>query len=231
MYLAGDHLVATSARAGAVSLKWSLGGAFVDWENYMENEKLDSSWDNVEDYVRPTFFGRAFLEKLLLAIINAHPVGQDTPETRLKIALRALTGENSKAEIVRQDSDLPALQYMAQEHHRDKGNRFLLFMKQRKEEAPFDLPKIRKDLALAKEATDKFFNPPNEQVRKSIYDRLREKFSGTYYTKHGKGHGVNFRESFVYMAVEHDYVAETVEAQNLDLICAILRKHGVKVER
>ena len=96
---------------------------------------------------------------------------------------------------------------------------------------PIELPKKRTDRTLAKEATDKFFNPPNEQARKSIYDRLREKFSGTYYTKQGKGHGVNFREFFIYQAVEHDYIAESVEAQSLDLICEELRKNGVKVAR
>jgi len=184
-----------------------------------------------EEYAIETRFGRTFLEKLLLAIINAHPVGQDTPETRLNIALRALTGEDSKLETVAQDGDLPALRFMAQERHSDKGNRFLLLMKQRKENKPTKLPQKRSDLKLAKEATDKFFNPPNEQARKSIYDRLREKFSGAYYRKQGKGHDVNYREYFTYQAVEHDYVAESLEAQALDQICEILRKNGVEVER
>lgn len=184
-----------------------------------------------EEYAIETRLGRTFLETLLLAIINAHPVGQDTPESRLNIALRALTGEDSKVETVAQDTDLPALRFMAQERHSDKGNRFLLYMKQRKENTPIKLPRKRSDLKLAQEATDKFFNPPNEQARKSTYDRLREKFSGTYYRKQGKGHDVNFREYFIYQAVEHDYVAESLEAQALDQICEILRKNGVEVER
>ena len=166
-----------------------------------------------------------------MAIIHSHPVGQDTPETRLNIALRALTGEDSKVETVAQDVDLPALRFMAQERHRDEDNRFLLYMKQRKENTPIKLPKKRSDRALATEAVDKFFNPPNEQARKSIYDRLREKFSGAYYRKQGKGHNINFREYFIYQAVEHDYVAESFEAQSLDLICKELRKNGVKVQR
>ncbi|SCZ49518.1 hypothetical protein SAMN04488118_10195 [Epibacterium ulvae] len=124
-----------------------------------------------------------------------------------------------------------ALRHMAREHHRDKGNRFLLYMKHRKDKTPPELPKVRSDLALAKEATDKFFDPSNEQARKSIYDRLREKFSGVYYRKQGKGHGVNFREYFVYMAVEHDDVAETLEAQSLDIVCKELRENGVKTTR
>lgn len=184
-----------------------------------------------EEYAIETRFGRTFLEKLLLAIIKAHPVGQDTPESRLNTALRALTGEDSKVETVAQDGDLLALRFMAQERHSDKGNRFLLLMKQRKEKTPTKLPRKRSDLKLAQEATDKFFNPPNEQARKSIYDRLREKFSGTYYRKQGKGHEVNYREYFTYQAVEHDYVAESLEAQALDQICEILRKNGVEVER
>lgn len=178
-----------------------------------------------------TLFGRTYLEKLLLSIIDAHPLGQDTPETRLKAAVRALTGENSKAEAVKQDTDLPALRHMAVEHHRDKGNRFLLYMRHRKDETPFDLPKVRSDLTLAKEATSKFFDHANEQVRKSIYDRLREKFSGAYYRKQGKGHGINFREYFVYQTVEHDDVAKSLEAQSLDMVCKELRENGVKTAR
>lgn len=197
----------------------------------MTNNNRTPLNDGPEGYSHSTMFGRTFLEKLLLEIIDAHPVGHDTPETRLNIAARALTGENSKAETVAQNDDLPALRYMAQEHHRDKGNRFLLYMKHHKENTPPKLPRKRTDLALAKEAADKFFNSPNEQVRKSNYDRLREKFSGSYYKKQGKGHGVNFREYFIYQAVEHDYVAETLEAQSLDLICEELQKNGVKVAR
>ncbi|WP_417733447.1 hypothetical protein [Roseovarius sp.] len=184
-----------------------------------------------EEYAIETRFGRTFLEKLLLAIINAHPVGQDTPESRLNTALRALTGEDSKVEAVAQDGDLAALRFMAEERHRDEYDCFLQQMKQRKENRPTKLPRKRSDLKLAQEATDKFFNPPNEQVRKSTYDRLREKFSGTYYRKQGKGHEVNYREYFTYQAVEHDYVAESLEAQALDQICEILRKNGVEVER
>ncbi|MGR3610130.1 MAG: hypothetical protein ACU0BN_14960 [Sulfitobacter sp.] len=194
----------------------------------MSDENAEQKEGDFDGFAVGTLFGRTFLEKLLLSIIDAHPVGQDTPERRLSVAVRALTGENSKAETVKQDADLRALRHMAIEHHRDKGNRFLLYMKHRKDISPPELPKVRSDLVLAKEATDKFFVPSNEQARKSIYDRLREKFSGVYYRKQGKGHGVNFREYFLYMAVEHDDVAETLEAQSLDIICEELRENGVK---
>ncbi|WP_170381969.1 hypothetical protein [Ruegeria atlantica] len=197
----------------------------------MSDEDFNQTEEDYESYSVGTLFGRSFLEKLLLAIIKAHPIGEDTPESRLRNAMRALTGENSKARVVAQDGDLPALLFMGHEHHVDKGNKFLWVMKHRREKNPPKPPKIRKDLALAKEATDKFFNPPNEQARKAIYDRLREKFSGSYYRKRGKGEGINFREYFVYQAVEHDYVAETLEAQSLDLICKELRENGVKTSR
>lgn len=197
----------------------------------MSNKNAQETEDEYDGFAVGTLFGRTFLEKLLLSIIDVHPLGQDTPETRLKVAVRALTGENSKAETVKQDADLPALRHMAIEHHRDKGNRFLLYMKHRKDNTPPELPKVRSDLTLAKEAADKFFDPSNEQAQKSIYDRLREKFSGAYYRKQGKGHGVNFREYFVYMAVEHDDVAETLEAQSLDIVCKELRENGVKTAR
>lgn len=197
----------------------------------MSDENAKEAEDNYDGFAVGTLFGRTFLEKLLLAIIDAHPLGQDTPETRLSKAVRALTGENSKAEAVKQDADLPALRHMAIEHHRDKGNRFLLYMKHRKKETRPELPKVRSDLALAKEATDKFFDLSNEQARKSVYDRLREKFSGAYYRKQGKGHGVNFREYFIYQAVEHDDIAETLEAQSLDIVCAELRENGIRTAR
>lgn len=197
----------------------------------MSGENAEQAEDNYDGFAVATLFGRTYLEKLLLSIIEAHPFGQDTPETRLSIAVRTLTGENSELATVKQDADLPALRHMASEHHRDKGRRFLHYMKHRKDDTPPALPKVRPDLALAKEATDKFFDPSNEQVRKSIYDRLRGKFSGDYYRKQGKGHGVNFREYFVYMAVEHDDVAETLEAQSLDIIRKELRENGVKTTR
>ena len=197
----------------------------------MKNDDPEQSSDESHDQVIGPLFGRTFLEKLLLAIINAHPIGHDTPETRLRIALRALTGEDSKVETVAQDSDLPALRYMGQERHRDKGNRCLQFMKQRKESSPTKLLKNRSDQALALEATDKFFDPPNEQARKTISDRLREKFSGAYYRKQGKALDVNFHEYFIYQAVEHDYVSETTEAHSLELIYDELSKNGVVVAR
>lgn len=230
MSITCDHLVAPSrAHASRGDHSWLV--PFIAWGDHVESDGPNHSHSDSESSVVGTLFGRTFLEKMLLAIINAHPVGQDTPETRLNIALRALTGEDSKVETVAQDVDLPALRFMAQERHRDKGNRFLMYMKQRKENTPIKLPRKRSDLALAKEAADKFFNPPSEQARKSIYDRLREKFSGTYYRKQGKGHNVNFREYFIYQAVQHDYVAESFEAQSLDLIFEELRKNGVKIER
>lgn len=197
----------------------------------MPNDSTKQAGDDYDGFSVGTLYGRTFLEKVLLAIIDAHPLGQDTSETRLRIAVRALTGEDTKVETVKQDADLPALRHMAIEQHRDKGNRFLLYMKHSKKETQPELPKVRSDLALAKEATDKFFDPSNEQVRKSTYDRLREKFSGAYYRKQGKGQGVNFREYFKYMAVEHDDVAETLEAQSLDIVCAELRENDVKTER
>lgn len=197
----------------------------------MSDDSGKQASDDYDAFSVGTLFGRTFLEKLLLAIIDAHPLGQKTSETRLRIAVHVLTGENSKAETVAQDVDLPALRHMASEHHRDKGNRFLLYMKHRKDGTQPNLPKVSSDLTLAKKATDEFFDPPNEQARKSIYDRLREKFSGVYYRKQGKGHGVDFRKYFEFQAVEYDYVAETLEAQSLDLICEKLRENGVKTAR
>lgn len=197
----------------------------------MSDKNVQETGGKYGGFAVGTLFGRTFLEKLLLSIIDAHPLGQDTPEIRLKAAVRALTGENSRAETVKQDADLPALRHMATELHRDKGTRFLLYMKHHKDNKPPELAKVRSDLTLAKEAAEKFFNPSNEQARKSIYDRLREKFSGAYYRKQGKGHDINYREYFGYMAVEHDNVAETLEAQSLGFVCKELRKNRVKTAR
>jgi len=176
-------------------------------------------------------FGQSFLEKLLLAIIDAHPAGAETRDARLRSALHALLGEKQEIVSSIDQQDNRALLYMGDELHRDRGFRFLLFMKLWKEKKPLDLPKVRKDMALAKEATDKFYDPPNEQARKAIYDRLREKFSGSYYRKHGKGQGINYPEGHVVRATEHDYIAETVEAQSLDRMCEVLHRHGVNTKR
>lgn len=172
-------------------------------------------------------FSFNFLEALLLAIIRAHPTGDKTNETRLRTALLALTGEQFKNTFISNEKDDRALRFMAQEYHRDCSLPFPALRKHVREKTPICLPKPRSDLALAKEATDRFFDPACEQVRKSIQDRLREKFSGAYYRKQGKDDGVDFRMSYLYRANEHDYVAETLEDQSLKRICDELKKNGV----
>lgn len=99
MCLTGDHLLASSrARVGQGKFYQvrKLIGSFA-----MSDDDAKQAEDDYDGFSVGTLFGRTFLEKLLMAIIDAHPVGQDTSETRLKVAVRALTGENSKAEAYR----------------------------------------------------------------------------------------------------------------------------------
>ncbi|SCZ49515.1 hypothetical protein SAMN04488118_10194 [Epibacterium ulvae] len=67
----------------------------------MSDESTEQTEDNYGDFAVGTLFGRTYLEKLLLSIIEAYPFGHETPETRLGVAVRALTGESSKAEAVK----------------------------------------------------------------------------------------------------------------------------------
>jgi len=173
--------------------------------------------------------GLPFLEKLLLAIINAHDVGTKTKRQRLNAAMIALAGEKASKNPLPDDLDQKALEFMGREHHRDKVFHTDHRIKHYRDTASPPPPEIRSDRSLAIAAVEQFYSARfSEEEKHTTMNRLREKFGGTYQRKSGTGKGVNFRRTHEYLAVEHGYEAESMEAQGLEMICDELRNYGVK---
>jgi hypothetical protein len=68
----------------------------------------------------------------------------------------------------------------------------------------------------------------SEAGRKAAARRVAEIFTGTYAKKLKGGPSGDARRTHIYRAVEHDYVRESVEAQQLRRIGEILSWHGIK---
>lgn len=157
-------------------------------------------------------FGPTFLEKLLLGIIDANPVNSgQTRRQRLNAAMLALVGRKSTGNPTADDLDDRALLWM-------KNQQFVRSLNRRKPS----------DLELGKEAAAKFFPGFNPKLDKSIAHRLREKFAGTYDKKQDKGRTVDVPRELAYRALEHDYLAESVEHQMLIRIGRELADAGVR---
>jgi hypothetical protein len=168
-------------------------------------------------------FGPLFVEKLLLAIIDGNPIAGKDRRGRLNKALVALLGSKSlpgplppdpnKAVVPLEVQLDQALLWMATEYFR-AGR------------------KTPPDSALAKRAADKFFPTANADHRKTRIDDLRQRFSGSY-DKKLKGwnpdNHANARQTYLYRAVQHDYVAESVEAQVLRRIKEECAQAGLRM--
>lgn len=178
-------------------------------------------------------FGATILEQLLLAIIRAHP-GADgkTDAQRLNTAMKALVGHKASPNPLPGDKDNRALLLMGRERHCDEANRDLYYITRqlKPSKAASDPPKVRSDKALAELAVDHYFDFPNEEARYAVVNRLREKFSGSYMRKQGRGQNVDFVATYKYRAVEHDYVQETLEAESLARVLQELQEWGVSTK-
>ncbi len=197
----------------------------------LTNEEAFELSDDVYD--SGLAFGPTILERLLLAIIKASPTGDGkTDQQRLNVAMKALVGHKSSPNPAPGDRDDRALFFMASEYHKDKGNLSIFFITRRlKPNEPMIEPaKLRSDTALAELAADRFFNIPNEGARLATVNRLREKFSGSYQRKQGKDPRIDYRATYIYRAVEHDYVEDTLEAEGLKRLCDELAEWGVPTE-
>lgn len=175
-------------------------------------------------------FGASPFERLLLAIISAHPdQSGKTSRQRLDAAMKMLVGERATPNPEPGNRDDRALIWMGSERHIDKANRdmYALNLRLKPDRTATPPRKPRSDLALAEEAADLFFGQENPEARHAIINRLREKFSGSYARKQGKGHGVDFEATYIYRAVEHDYVQESLEAEALKRVCDELAEWGV----
>lgn len=166
-----------------------------------ENEAIDYGWS----------LDRSFLDKLLLALIDAHPEPEQAAfsqvtatkrrRDRLREARLALfPGLNTEGRPP--DPDNTILRWMGAEHYRDIVRRNMAAANADK------LPKIRSDRQLADEARKQFGEP------RSSTERLRGKF------------GVQ-RKRWLNVAIHHDDVPEQLDHNLLREIADILVKHGI----
>lgn len=176
-------------------------------------------------------FGPLFFEKVLLAIIDAHPFGTKTPRQRLDAVMLAIFGRKSSPNPFKDDLDDKACLFMAQERHRDNCYRTLHSWKgARGNNADQPAPKVRSNTALAKLAEQKFFDETNVHAKHANVNRLREMFSGSYQRKQGKNPKVDYQRTYIFRAVEHDYVEESLEQQGLERLRDEFAKWGVPLK-
>lgn len=197
----------------------------------MSFEDFLNSDDDYEDFFLKSPYDRSILEKLALAIIDAHPKGTDTKQTRLNKAMQALIGENASKLPMPDDLDAKALLVMGQQRHADKSNAKLHEWKHRKEQNPPEPTKLRSVTALARYAVRQCFSDrlSEEEIEVTV-SRLRNKFSGSYGGESTKDGHVDRPATHEFLAVERDYVTETLEHQALEKICKVLSMHGIKTD-
>ena len=152
-----------------------------------------------------TSVDRPFRDKLLLALIDAHPEpGQQkwTELRRLNRRARRLRDARQAVFAVRakqgrqHQSDDQALRWMGEQHRKDLARASLT--KLPLNSLSGSTVKIRSDRALAKIAAEKFF-----PFAENAWIRLRSKFSKS-------------RKYWIHVATSHDDVPETVQFQALE---------------
>jgi hypothetical protein len=153
-------------------------------------------------------FGLPFFEKFLLAIIDAYPSAENRRK-RLRDAMHALLAR------VPSPGDLPDEPDRAAQSNAALIDQALLWMG-----AQFARAKEVKPSAteLATAAVERYFRTNDPELRASRIGDLSRRFTGSYQKKL-KGWdphaNVNAPMTFVYRAMEHDYVRESVEHQML----------------
>jgi hypothetical protein len=166
-----------------------------------ENETIDYGWS----------LDRSFLDKLLLALIDAHPEPKQavfSPVTaakhrrdRLREARLALfPGLNAGGRPL--DPDNIILRWMGTEHYRDIVRHNMAVANADK------LPKVRSNRQLADEARKRFGEP------RSSTERLRDKFGEQ-------------RERWLNVTIHHDDVPEQLDYGLLRQIADLLAKRGI----
>lgn len=166
-----------------------------------ENEAIDYGWS----------LDRSFLDKLLLAFIDAHPEPKQATlstvaaakhrRNRLREARLALfPGFNAGGRPL--DHDDIILRWMGSEHYRDIVRRNMAAANADRS------PKVRSNRQLAEEARKRFGEP------KSSTERLRDKFGEQ-------------RERWLNVAIYHDDVPEQIDHNLLRQIADILAKRGI----
>ncbi|MEW9836577.1 hypothetical protein [Mesorhizobium marinum] len=151
-------------------------------------------------------FGRTFVDKLILALVDAHPEaskGQASDRKRrierLREAKRALFGSGNP-EGRPLDSDETLLRWMGGEHYRDLAKREVVGLN--------GAHTIRSDRQLVREALAKFGHP------ESSHERLRKKF----------GHE---KQKWLDAEMLHDDVPEALDHSALTSIQEVLARRGI----
>jgi hypothetical protein len=164
-------------------------------------------------------YGRLFLERLLLSLIDAHPRKQvQNPEhvlydreARLRVAMEALFNEGPSQKLL----DDAALFWMANEYVRDRAMRFST--KRRAEDFRLSrpagprLPPVRSERGLAQEASAKFYPKITDKS-----ERLRKKWGRQ-------------KQRWLDLVRFHDDLPETFETHALGRIWVSLSKAKVPV--
>ena len=206
-----------------------------DADENNETGRSDLDLDVPDNPLSGLGLGPVFFEKFLIAIIDAHPLGRHSGSPivrrqRLDAAMRALVGHKSFPFPLPGDRDEGAIIWMAGEQYNRR-------------------PRVS-DLALATEAAKKFFG--DDALVRSNAHRLREKYSGAYNKKlarrKDKNRGdtvasgsevqsvrdqtesVDYRRTYRYQALEHDYVVESIELQSLNRLKVEFAYFGIKME-
>lgn len=199
-------------------------------------------------------YGPTFLIKLLAGLIDGHvddindektsayPQGLVTnpgPATlakvkqqRLSDALKGVTGGKVSLRKGFTETEIRACEFMASELYNDKCARDAHRINSRLGK-PVDgeEPSVRSVLQLSEEAAKKFYDvKTGHQIDHNISERLRDIFRGNYQRKLDNSDDVDHPANWKYRVVERDYVAETLEHQDLQEIQRILKKYGVPFE-
>lgn len=172
--------------------------------------------DDERDNAEPEWYGEAigprFLDKLLLAIIDAHSEPSNAPASdaqrrrhRLRAAKEALLGETSP-EGRPAVSDDEILRWIGCQHYKDLANRNArLLMKMPAGKKPRSARKLVDEAAVVFKLTD------------SDQERIRKKFTSQ-------------KDKWLDDAKYHDDIPETIEFQSLESIREILGRNGIAMK-
>jgi hypothetical protein len=179
-----------------------------------KDRENDADHLDVFDGMGPSY-GRPFLERLLLSLIDAHPNWQvqnrlervlRDGEARLRDAMEALFNQEPSQKLL----DDAALFWMANEYVRDQAMRFSKAEEIRLSEPPGSaLPAQRSERQLAQEASEKFYPKITDKS-----ERLRKKWGRQ-------------KQRWLDLARFHDDLSETFETQALARIWLALAKAKV----
>lgn len=186
--------------------------------------------------------GPTFLEKLLSALIIGHEpqekrdegdaTSADARRKKLQEALSAITGRKVRLRKGISAKEAAACKFIAEQIYADKCKHTEHVLNARMGKPVSELePSVRSIRQLSRLAAEKFFDADvDSEVGNNQAERLRELVDGRYQRKVNKSDQSDHMATWHYLAVEHDYVSESLEHQDLEEICWILERNGVPVK-